>query len=58
MTNSDNLIAMMLFARVVELKSFTEAARVLGVSKSHISRKLPGWNSGWAFGCSSVRLAG
>ncbi|MGX9313017.1 LysR family transcriptional regulator [Pantoea ananatis] len=42
MTNSDNLIAMMLFARVVELKSFTEAARVLGVSKSHISREIAG----------------
>lgn len=42
MNNSDNLIAMMVFARVVELKSFTEAARVLGVSKSHISREIAG----------------
>lgn len=40
MDNSDNLTAMLLFARVVELKSFTEAARALGLSKSHVSREI------------------
>ncbi len=40
MDNSDNLTAMMLFARVVELQSFSAAARALGLSKSHVSREI------------------
>ncbi|ERK15103.1 Transcriptional regulator, LysR family [Pantoea sp. AS-PWVM4] len=40
MDNSDNLTAMMLFARVVERQSFSEAARTLGVSKSYVSREI------------------
>ncbi|PPC69761.1 LysR family transcriptional regulator [Pantoea sp. ICBG 985] len=40
MDNSDNLTAMMLFARVVERQSFSEAARTLGISKSHVSREI------------------
>jgi len=40
MDNSDNLTAMMLFARVVERQSFSEAARTLGVSKSWVSREI------------------
>ncbi|RPE04668.1 LysR family transcriptional regulator [Candidatus Pantoea deserta] len=40
MDNSENLTAMMLFARVVECQSFSEAARALGLSKSHVSREI------------------
>ena len=40
MDNSDNLTAMLLFARVVERQSFSEAARSLGLSKSHVSREI------------------
>lgn len=40
MENSDNLTAMLLFARVVELQSFSEAARDLGLSKSYVSREI------------------
>ncbi|MEZ3500037.1 LysR family transcriptional regulator [Pantoea sp. KPR_PJ] len=40
MDNSENLTAMMIFARVVECQSFSEAARALGLSKSHVSREI------------------
>ena len=40
MDNSENLTAMMMFARVVECSSFSEAARGLGLSKSHVSREI------------------
>ncbi|MBS6033174.1 MAG: LysR family transcriptional regulator [Pantoea sp.] len=40
MENSANLTAMLVFARVVELQSFSEAARALGWSKSHVSREI------------------
>lgn len=40
MDNPDNLTAMLLFARVVERQSFSEAARSLGLSKSHVSREI------------------
>ncbi|HAB73704.1 MAG TPA: LysR family transcriptional regulator, partial [Pantoea sp.] len=40
MDNSENLTAMMMFARVVECRSFSEAARALGLSKSHVSREI------------------
>ncbi|QDY40702.1 LysR family transcriptional regulator [Candidatus Pantoea soli] len=40
MDHSDNLTAMLLFACVVERQSFSEAARVLGVSRSHVSREI------------------
>ena len=40
MDNSENLTAMMMFARVVECQSFSEAARALGLSKSHVSREI------------------
>ncbi len=40
MDNSNNLTAMMLFAHVAERQSFSEAARVLGVSKSYVSREI------------------
>ncbi|MDU7866390.1 MAG: LysR family transcriptional regulator, partial [Pantoea sp.] len=38
--NSANLTAKLVFARVVELQSFSEAARALGWSKSHVSREI------------------
>lgn len=40
MENGANLTAMLVFARVVELQSFSEAARALGWSKSHVSREI------------------
>lgn len=40
MENGANLTAMLVFARVVELQSFSEAARALGLSKSHVSREI------------------
>jgi len=40
MENGANLTAMLVFARVVEWQSFSEAARVLGWSKSHVSREI------------------
>lgn len=40
MENGENLTAMLVFARVVELQSFSEAARALGLSKSHVSREI------------------
>jgi len=40
MDNSENLTAMMMFARVVECRSFSDAARALGLSKSHVSREI------------------
>lgn len=40
MDNSENLTAMMMFARVVECRSFSEASRALGLSKSHVSREI------------------
>jgi len=40
MDHSENLTAMMMFARVVECRSFSEAARALGLSKSHVSREI------------------
>lgn len=40
MDHRDNLTAMLLFARVVEHQSFSEAARSLHLSKSHVSREI------------------
>ncbi|MCE0490268.1 LysR family transcriptional regulator [Pantoea sp. Mb-10] len=40
MDHRDNLTAMLLFARVVERQSFSEAARSLHLSKSHVSREI------------------
>ncbi|QKJ87884.1 LysR family transcriptional regulator [Paramixta manurensis] len=40
MDETENLTAMLLFARVVETQSFSEAARTLGLSKSHVSREI------------------
>lgn len=36
----ENITAMMVFARVVETLSFTEAAKSLGLSKSFISKEI------------------
>ena len=36
----ENITAMMVFARVVETLSFTEAASSLGLSKSFISKEI------------------
>lgn len=38
--SADDILAMVYFARVVEARSFTEAARVLGVSKSSVSTRV------------------
>jgi DNA-binding transcriptional LysR family regulator len=40
MNPGDNLTAMLLFAHVAEQQSFSEAARILGVSKSYVSREI------------------
>lgn len=40
MNNIDNLVSMVVFARVVETLSFTAAARVLQLSKSSVSREV------------------
>lgn len=40
MNNIENLTAMAIFARVVETRSFTEAARALQLSKSSVSREI------------------
>src|SRR5579859_4240861 len=39
-TSIDDLVSMAMFARVVEAKSFTRAARTLGVSKSAVSKRV------------------
>lgn len=40
MNNVENLVSMAVFARVVETLSFTEAARLLQLSKSSVSREI------------------
>jgi DNA-binding transcriptional LysR family regulator len=40
MLRPDDLVDMLVFARVVEQESFTEAARVLGVAKSMVSARI------------------
>ena len=36
----EDLVSMAMFARVVEAKSFTAAAKALGISKSVVSRRV------------------
>lgn len=40
MQQGENLLAMYIFSRVVEQQSFSQAARILGISTASVSREI------------------